>query len=71
MKEKRISFGDFDAQRIYEWRLALNQGLGEGCCEHCKHIEKRLKKYLGSSAKGLEKLVKKNPYFKKPLSTLK
>ncbi len=63
MKEKRISFGDFDAGRIYEWKLALNQGMKESCCEHCSLVEKRIKKFLGKGALTLEKLVEKNPYF--------
>ena len=65
-KIKRISFGEFDASRLYEWKLALNQGLGESCCENCTYIEKRLEKFIGKKeSKFLQKQVKKYPYFKK------
>jgi hypothetical protein len=67
-KMKRITFNDFDAGLIYEWRLALKQGLKrdgkeEDCCPHCKYIEKRLEKLLGSHAKWIKKQVAKHPYF--------
>lgn len=67
MKQRRISFSEYDANRIYEWKLALNQGLGESCCEWCSYLEERLEKFIGKKdAEHLQKLVKKNPYFKKP-----
>ena len=63
-KNKRISFNDSDADRIYEWRLAMLQLMGESCCEHCDHIEERIKKFIGEkSARFLQKQVKKHPYF--------
>jgi len=66
MKEKRISFGKFDAERLYEWRLALKQGMKRSCCENCDYIEKRLRKFLGkSSVRLLQQLVRQHPYFVK------
>jgi hypothetical protein len=61
---KRITFGEFDVSRIYEWRLALKQGMGEGCCDGCALIEKRLRDFLGKKdAMFIQKMVNKNPYF--------
>ena len=63
-KNKRISFSEYDANRIYEWRLALNQGMGEGCCEICDDIEKRIEKFIGKkSSSWTKKQIKKHPYF--------
>ena len=71
-KEKRISFGEYDADRIYEWRLAMNQGLGERCCDMCTEIEKRLEKFTGKkSAEFLKRQIKKHPYFKNGCKTAK
>ena len=61
---KRISFSESDAEMIYEWRLAFNQGLKKRCCEDCELIEKRIKRFLGKDALLIEKLVKIYPYFK-------
>ena len=61
---KRTSLSEYDARRIYEWRLALNQGIGESCCEHCDVLEKRIADFIGKKdASWLRKLVKKHPYF--------
>jgi len=62
-KQKRISFGEYDATRIYEWKLALNQGLDGSCCENCELIEKRIAKFIGNP-KRLKRIVETNPYFK-------
>jgi len=63
-KKKRISFDDFDAERIYEWRLALKQGMGESCCDNCDFIEKRLRNFIGKEAvRLLQRLVRIHPYF--------
>ena len=62
--KKRISFDNFDAIRILEWWLALKQGMGEICCEHCKNLGIRIEKFVGrSDVNRLKRLVKKNPYF--------
>lgn len=68
MKEKRISFGEYDAARIYEWRLAMNQGMRRDkcllCCEMCVKLEKRLEDFIGKKeTRHLQKLVADNPYF--------
>jgi len=63
---RRISFGEYDASRIYEWRLAMNQGMKERCCENCELIEKRIAKFIGKEeVEFLKEQVKKYPYFKK------
>jgi len=61
---ERITFNHYDAERIYEWRLALKQGIGEKCCDNCNKIEKRLRNFLGHKDKRfIQRLVNKNPYF--------
>lgn len=65
VKAKRISFGEFEAARIYEWWIALRQGLGERCCENCDLIAARLSHFIGKrESKELARLVAKYPYFK-------
>ena len=61
---KRISFAEFDAERIYEWYLAVLQcSSDEKQCSSCPRIAKRLEKFIGkSSTRTLKKLVKKHPY---------
>ena len=60
----KISFNEEDAIRIYEWRLALKQGMGKSCCEHCDLVEKDIKKFIGvKSATFIRKVVNKYPYF--------
>lgn len=62
---KRISFSQYDATRILEWKYAMNQGLGESCCEYCTSLEKRLEKIV-ENPKRLKAMVKKYPYFPHP-----
>lgn len=58
----RIIFNEHDAERIFEWKLAMNQLCGP-CCENCSLIEKRIEKFIGDkAAKKLKRLVKKHPY---------
>lgn len=53
-----------DAERIYEWYLALTQAFGEPCCENCKILARKLEKFLGEeSVTELKKIVEKHPYF--------
>jgi hypothetical protein len=60
----RISFNNFDAERIYEWRLALKQGMDDSCCDNCDFIEKRLRDFLGKKeVRFLQRLVRIHPYF--------
>ena len=64
MTNKRISFNEFDTTRIFEWRLALKQGMSESCCENCDMIEKRIRDFLGKKdVQFLQRQVKKHPYF--------
>ena len=65
---KRISFDEFDAARIFEWKLALEQGLEkEGkpmFCICCPPIRNRLAQFIGKPEENmLRREVKKNPYF--------
>ena len=80
MKKKnnrRISFNDWDAFLLYEWWLALNDGLEKTRntpiqCMCCPPIAKRLEKFLGKKeVKKIKKAIKENPYFKSPSSLLK
>ena len=62
---KKITLNHFELQRIYEWRLALNQLLGKSCCSHCTELERRIKKAIGiRSSRLLKRLIKKHPYLK-------
>ncbi len=61
---RRLSLNDYQISRIYEWRLAMKQGMGEVCCEHCNDIEKKLRDFLDKpTVKLLQRLVNKHPYF--------
>lgn len=59
----RTSFNERELERIYEWRLALNQGMKDVCCEECNKLEVKIAKKLGKTAFSVKRLVKKNPYF--------
>ena len=62
---KRISFSEYDAERILEWRFAMKQGLGKSCCEQCEGIQKRLEALVGKKeVRWLKRQVKRYPYFK-------
>ena len=62
--DKVLVLSTHDAMRIYEWRLALKQGMNESCCEYCDDIEKMIKKFIGlKESLHLKKQVKKHPYF--------
>ena len=61
---KRISFNEYDAERMYEWYLAVLQcAPDEKHCVACPRIAKRLEKFIGkTTVTELKRLVKKNPY---------
>ena len=62
--QRRISFNESEAQELYEWRLALNQGAGKPHCVGCIAVSKKLESFIGrSAAHSLARMVKKNPYF--------
>ena len=60
-KEKRISFGEYDTEHIYD--LAL--GNFQGGCWLCDRIKKRIEKFLGKkTVKFVKRNNKKHPYEK-------
>lgn len=60
---KRTSFNERELEMIYEWRIALNQGLKDVCCDECNRLELKIAIKLGKMALSVRRLVKKNPYF--------
>ena len=63
--ENRISFNAWDASMLYEWFLALKQGI-EIDCVCCPILAKRLEKFIGEKwVKEKQKSVKEHPYFPK------
>ena len=67
MTEKRISFNEYDACMIYEWRLAVKQCDKDDAtlCDHCNGLEKRLRDFIGLDNKRFyQRMVNKNPYCK-------
>lgn len=71
-KQKKISFNDFDAARLYEWSLAVEQCSGKFECHCCPKIQERLEKFIGKDeAKSLRRLVKKHPYHKQSQRSVK
>ena len=70
-KVKRISFDEHEAPVIYEWWLALEQGLGKdapeiAACGSCIATKKRLEIFLGKKhVASIKRLVKIHPYFPK------
>lgn len=65
--KKRISFGQFDAARIYELIVGLENGMGKKLeCVCCPLILRRLRRFIGESeARSLIRAVEKKPYVKK------
>lgn len=65
MKAKRISFDQYDAAELYEWKLAFSQCLGNDAfpCHNCDKIEARLQQFIGEKeARRLRQQIKKHPY---------
>jgi hypothetical protein len=62
-REKRISFGDFDAAHVYS--LAVENfcvDKKEGVCFACLELKSRIEKFIGEKeAKYIQRQIKKYP----------